>query len=363
MEWKGEVTDDNSALRWEDYYQELEELSEHPFNINRITKEQLEQLPFLSDRLIENILYYVYKYGPLMTKNELLGVEGMDYQTRRFLNDFIFIGPAEKEESRFTLKKMFKYNKQDLFMRVDIPFNQKAGYAGKKGNNSSKSYEGNPYYQNLRYKFQYKKQVYWGLVAEKDAGEPFFTKQNKKGYDFYSMYFYLQDVRRWKNIALGNYKASFGYGLVMNMGFSMGKLATATSINRFGRGITKYTSTNEANYLSGVAATYQWTKRWNTSLFYSFRKMDATVDKMFIRTLKTDGYHRVPKDFEKKNAVDNHLIGCNIHYNGKYIEYGLTAVYNHFNKVLNPAKRSYNTFYPRGKEFLNTGIYWEMFFL
>ena len=362
MDWKSVVNDDKHALQWEHLYQELEELSEHPFNINTITKEQLEQLPFLSPQLIENILYYIYKYGPMVSKNELLGVEGMDYQTRRFLNDFIYIGPSEKKETKFSLKRLLKYNKQDLFMRVDIPFNQKAGYVNTVENKEKdKFYLGNPLYLNIRYKFQYKKKVFWGLVAEKDSGEPFFNSYNKKGFDFYSGYFFLQDIGRLKKLALGNYKVSFGYGLVINMDFSMGKYASVNSINRFGRGITKYTSTNENDYLQGVAATYQLSPRWSASLFYSFRQLDARVDKGFIKSLKTDGYHRLNKDFDKRNMVDNHLIGSNIFFDGKNVECGLTTVYNHFNKMLKPDPRPYNQFYPNGSEFWNTSIYGKFF--
>lgn len=361
MEWKGTDVDEQSVSQWENQYNDLAELAEHPFNINTITKEQLEQLPFLSEKLIENILYYLYKYGPMVSKNELLGVEGMDYQTRKFLEDFIYIGPAKIYENRFSLKRLLKYNQQDLLIRVDIPFYQRAGYVYTSENKEKdKVYFGNPLYQNIRYKFQYKKHIYWGLVAEKDPGESFFCKNNKKGYDFYSGYFFLQDVGRLKNLAVGNYRASFGYGLVMNMDFSMGKSA-ASSINRFGRGISKYTSTNENDYLQGVAATYKLSSRWSASLFYSFRRLDANVDNMFIKTFKTDGFHRLIKDLRKQKTVHNHLIGSNINFNGKFVEYGLTTVYNHFNKVLKPDVRPYNTFYPRGREFWNTGLYGKCF--
>ena len=362
MEWKGITTDENSIERWEDQYQNLIELSDHPLNINTITKEELEQFPFLSEQLIENILYYIYKYGPMVSKKELLGIEGMDYQIRKFLNDFIYIGPSEKKESKFSLKRMFKYNKQDLLMRVDIPFNEKAGYVHSSSQeDNNKSYYGNPLYQNIRYKFQYKKQIYLGFVAEKDPGEPFFKSYNKKGFDFYSAYLYLQDIGRFKKIAVGNYRASFGYGLVMNMDFSMGKSFMASTINRFGKGISKYTSTNENNYLQGIAINYLLNKRWIASLFYSYRKLDANVDGELIKTLKTDGYHRVKNDLLKKNTVSNNLIGCNLHFNGKYVEYGLTSVYNNFNKLLKPDLRPYNKYYPRGKQFFNSGIYGKWF--
>ena len=91
IEHQQNVSSEEELKGWEEIYEELAELAENPFNINTVTKEELEQLPFLSDELIENILYYVYKYGPLLTINELLGVEGMDRQIRHFLSDLYML--------------------------------------------------------------------------------------------------------------------------------------------------------------------------------------------------------------------------------------------------------------------------------
>ena len=87
MEWEEQIGEEADLSSWEEQYENLSELAEHPFNINTVTKEELEQLPFLSDKMVENILYYVYKYGPLVSLNELWGVEGMDKQTQMFLKD------------------------------------------------------------------------------------------------------------------------------------------------------------------------------------------------------------------------------------------------------------------------------------
>lgn len=87
MEWEEQIGEKANLSSWEELYENLSELAEHPFNINTVTKEELEQLPFLSDKMVENILYYVYKYGPLVSLNELWGVEGMDKQTQTFLKD------------------------------------------------------------------------------------------------------------------------------------------------------------------------------------------------------------------------------------------------------------------------------------
>ncbi len=364
MDWQENIVDEESIKAWQEQYEELSELAENPFNINTITKEQLKQLPFLSDTDITNILRYVEKYSPLVSKKELFGVEGLDWQTRVFLEDFIYIGPADRHE-KFSLKHLFKYNKQELTTRVDIPLNQKSGYADYSEKvleeKPNKKYYGPPFYNNIRYRFEYNKQIYFGITAEKDFGEPFFAMYNRKGYDFYSPYVYITDIGRFKHIALGNYKASFGYGLVINMGFSMGKNTSSSALRRTGNGISKYTSTGEYNYLQGVSIGYRLSDRLDATLFYSFRQMDALVDNMLIKSLKTDGYHRLYKDIEKKNTIHNNLIGCNLDYNGKIFEVGMTAVYNSFNKMLNPDLRPYNKFYPRGKDFFNAGVYYKLY--
>ena len=367
LEWNEGNADEGGPAFQEEEYERLSELAAHPFNINTITKEELEQLPFLSDSLIEHILYYVYKYGPLLSLNELWGVEGMDWQTNRFLRDFIYIGPSGKSDYRFSFKHFLKYNKQELLTRVDIPLNRKAGYASYSAeylaDHPNKKYEGSPLYHNFRYRMEYQKKGFVGVSAEKDAGEPFFSKYNRKGYDFYSAFLFLQDIGRIKALALGDYRACFGYGLVMNQGnFTMGKLDSPLAMNRLGRGISRYSSLSEYGYFRGMATTLRLGERWEWSVMYAFNRLDASVENSFITSLKTDGFHRLKKEEEKRNTVTNNMISSNLYFNTPRLKTGITVVYNIFNKVLNPSFRPYNRYYPRGDRFYNAGIYYKYFF-
>ena len=88
--------DEENINRWENLYEELSDLRENPLDINSATKEQLERFPFLSDKLVENILYYLYKYGPMLTDKELMMVEDMDIYTCRLLKSFIIVKQPEK---------------------------------------------------------------------------------------------------------------------------------------------------------------------------------------------------------------------------------------------------------------------------
>ena len=357
--------DEISSSNWQNLMEDLAELKEHPIHINTATKEQLECFPFLSDRLVENILYYIYRHGPMLTEKELMMVKDMDIRIAKLLKLFITFQQPDKEPSKPALKNIFKYGKHELSTRVDIPFYTRAGYQPYTSSyiqeNPNKRYLGKSFYHNVRYQFHYSDKVYVGLTAEKDAGEQFFVDKNRKGYDYYSPYIYLRNIGKLKTLALGNYRLSYGYGLVMNTDFGMGKTATLSTLGNKARGIKKHSSTDEYNYFQGIAGSIYLTKRLTADAFYSYRQMDGIVDNSFITSIKEDGYHRIPRDYEKKNTFTNQLIGSNIHYNGKYFEAGLTAVYNVFNKVLKLTPRAYNKYYPQGRDFFNAGINYKLF--
>ena len=359
------TNDEDNAYQWENLFEELSDLKENPLNINLATKEQLERFPFLNSQLIENILYYLYKYGAMVSINELMVVEDMDLATFRLLKPFITCQPLEEKTHTPTLKSILKYGKQELSARMDIPLYTRAGYQPFTSDyikeNPNKRYLGPSFYHNLRYKFRYTDKVYIGFTAEKDPGEPFFAGNNKKGYDYYSPYFYIRDFGKIRALALGNYRLNYGYGLVMNTDFNMGKTTALNTLLNRESGIKKHSSTDEYNYFQGIAGSIQLSEHFTADAFYSYRQMDGIVDNRFITSLKEDGYHRIPRDYEKKNSLTNQLIGSNIQYNGKNFELGLTAVYNFFNKVLNPTYRPYNKYYPRGSDFFNLGANYKFF--
>ena len=365
IETYSNINDDLSVAQWMMRYEILQEIADHPININQTHQEELEQLPFLTDGMIKNILEHIDTYGPMLSINELTGVKGMDYYTRKLLEEFVYVGEPERSRNKISIRDIAQRNKEELFVRFDFPLNQKAGYANYPKEEidkyRGKKYLGSPFYHNFRYRFNYQNKILWGMTGEKDAGEAFFTDYNKKGYDSYSGYFMIQNMGRIKALVLGNFKASFGYGLVMNMDFSMGKYYSVATMHRMGRGLNKYSSVSEGRRLRGAGLTYKLGKRWNLSWFYSFTNEDARVDSLFIKSFKTDGYHRTLLDLDKRNKSSNQLIGCNLDYNGKYVEFGLTGVYNKFNKVLNPDYKPYNAYYPRGRDFFNAGAYYKFF--
>ena len=338
------VDDEEEQLPMENMFEALSDLRDHPLNINTVTKEQLEQLPFLSDLQIENILYYLYVTGGMKTLYELQLVEEMDRQTIQYLLPFVYLGEPEKSSGP-SWREMLRYGKNEVVARMNIPLKSDMDFS---------SYVGRPLYHSVRYGFRYKDRLHFGLTAENDAGEPFFKAHNKKGYDYYSYYFFLKDFGDLKALALGKYRLSFGLGLVMNMDFGLGKTSTAASIGYRNNGIRKHSSTDEYNYLQGAAASYRL-KKFLLTAFYSYKQQDASVDNGLITSVRKDGLHRTVSDVEKKNQFVSQAVGTNIKYISGNLQLGFTVVYNHFNKLFFPDMKPYTAFYPRRKDFYAFG--------
>ena len=174
----------------------MEELSnrlQEPVNLNAATREQLRQFPFLSDIQIEHLLAYIYIHGQMETIYELQLVEDMDKQTIQYLLPFVYIKAINNEPVfrwKTMLKSAGKYGKNELLTRFDIPFYKRKGY--------EQTYLGPSVYNSVKYSFRYSDRLYAGVVAEKDAGEPFGALHNRYGYDYYSFYLLLKDCGRLK---------------------------------------------------------------------------------------------------------------------------------------------------------------------
>ena len=346
-----DINNSVNSLNWENELEELSNRLQEPVNLNSATREQLEQFPFLSDIQIEHLLAYIYIHGQMETIYELQLVEELDRQTIQYLLPFVCI-KAINNEPAFRWKTMLKdagrYGKNEVLTRLDIPFYKRKGY--------EHTYLGPSVYNSVKYTFRYRDQLYAGGVAEKDAGEPFADLHNRYGYDYYSFYLLLQNCGRLKSLAVGNYRLSFGQGLVMSTDYLMGKTIYASSFNNRSAGIKRHSSTDEYNYFRGVATTVALTKRLSVSAFYSHRNMDGVVTDGEITSVYKTGLHRSRKEADKKNLLTSQLTGGNVSYQQNHIRLGITGVYYVFNRPYEPELTGYSKYNIHGNHFYNLGI-------
>lgn len=386
MEWDDFVQDlyeqyanqeeDDEELETEDagldvLIDELYEIHLSPVNLNDLktkegsnelqtqTTDRLAQLPFLTRQQIEALVYYVNEHYPVRTLGELMLIRELDYLTRMRLMLFCYAGEPSTE-GNYSLRRLWRFAQHELIARTDIPLYTKDGYQDKPQSVIEKSpnkiYRGNSNYHSLRYQVKSMHRITAGFQIEKDAGEDYF--------DYISGYAMLNQIGKIRTLIVGDYKLSFGQGLVINNGMSFGKSAGwgLFSNASVAHGIRKHSSMSESNHFRGAAIDYTLGENSHFTAFLSYQNVDGTLrtnNNNAISSLKTDGLHRTLLERSKKGIVHELSAGGNYSYYHKGWLLGLTGIITHFSMPLAPKFNTpsslYRQFYPQGTIFSAVG--------
>ncbi len=355
----------------ENIYEELLNLETNPLNLNSVTREELEKIPLLNLEEVESILKFLETNRPIMTVYELRNVPNLNFKTIQLIIPF-FSAKKEETDNIIDLKsgqnvsKALKHGRNELQIRFDKTLSPRAGYGEFSDSILQKypnrKYRGENFFQSLRYSYRYRDKIQMGFTAEKDAGEPFFESGYPKGYDHYGFHLIFSDIGianniiSLKRVALGDYRLSFGQGLVLNNDFSGSKSWSIDNVAKRTIKPKRHFSTAESGFFRGGAALFE-IRDISITTFYSNRLIDANLsDEGDITSFKVDGLHRTLLEINKKRNTREQVVGTNINFRRNRFQAGINGVYYEYNRMLNPTERDYNLYYLRDKSNYNASV-------
>ena len=344
------------------FLENLDTYRDRPLDLNRATAEDLQDTRLLNDIQIANFIQYRAQFGPFLNTYELQAVPGWDVgDIRRML---LFSEVSSGLEQRNTrIVRGFAEGENELLLRAAraVPavytvfgnINQEV--------DSARAVQGGPIASGLRYRHNFDNRLRFGFTAENDAGEAFFKKSNPQGVDFYSAHLFVQNLNRTvRSVALGDYTARFGQGLLLQLGFAAGKTAESVSISRSGHKLRPYGAFGEARFFRGAATTLAFGKHWEITALYSDRRRDGNVtqpdttdgqlDEVAFTSLQTSGLHRTPAEVADENALREQLGGLSATYHwrdGQVTANGLSIRYD---KPWQPQTAAYRLYTFRGQQ-------------
>ncbi len=357
---------ENTEDGYEEMVNTLLELAANPLNINSVDFDSLKLLFLLSDSQIDQIIAFRKKQGHFIHLNELLLVPGISHKDLEIIQPFITIG-LDRAERRAALLAQTKASHELLAkVRSTLPlqegyrmyspsdFEEKKEYDRKVANR----FHWIPMGSLVKYKLTLGKNLQAGFTLENDAGEAYFTKNQKSGFDFLSAHVKLTTAHFFRQIVLGDYKVQWGQGLVLWGGFPSGKSGLTVANEKAGKGIAAYTSTDENNFLRGVALSMFAKGNLTADLFLSHKKIDAnviqadTIDSDDLRSvsLYTSGYHRNDLECSKKDAIEEFSTGMALHWNSDFCRIGFNALYYNLTPALIIGDREYQKYYDDGNK-------------
>ena len=350
----------------------LKQYQSHPINLNKTTKDELMDLGLLTEIQISALLSHRKKNGNLLTIYELQGIDGFDIRTIKSILPYVKV-TDNFESAHFTFEEMLKSGNTEMTTRFQRVLENQAGYNEYSDSllkaSPSNYYLGDANRIFTRVRFRYSNNVSLGFIGEKDAGETFkkIDSLNKRaGFDFYSFHLFLRNIRFVKSLAIGDYQASFGQGLVMWRGFGFGKSVSVANMKRNAPGFRPYSSVDENRFMRGAATTIKLGKI-ETSVFFSSKKIDANVtlvdstisgalDAEEVSSIIVSGTHRTIGEIKDKDLIQETIFGGNVTYKTNKLLIGATAQRFMLSKPIQARSELYNKYDFSGTANTNAGI-------
>ncbi|MFZ1530259.1 MAG: helix-hairpin-helix domain-containing protein [Ferruginibacter sp.] len=353
------ITENSEDAETEDdsYLQLLAEYIKHPINLNTADAGTLQELRLLSPMQIQYLLGYRSYLGKFLSIYEIQAVPGFDLATIQKIRPYVIA--VENLNLIDAVTSRLSNGSHSIMVRVGQVLEKSKGYK-LDSTQATNFYPGSEQRLFLRYKYNFKNLLQYGVVAEKDPGEEFFKGSQKQGFDYYSAHFFLRNAGIVKSLALGDFTVNLGQGLTqwMNLAFKKGPDVLATK--RQSSVLRPYNSAGEINFHRGAGITIG-KNNWEATIFASYKKLDAnfvdtnrlTDDDDYVSSFQTSGYHRTKSEVTDKGVQRQLAFGGNISYKIKGFDLGLNAVQYSFKYPLIKAKDPYNLYALSGKSFGN----------
>jgi hypothetical protein len=350
------ITENNEDAETEDdtYLQQMQQYVKHPVNINTALQEDLQVLRILSPQQIQNLLGYRKAFGNFINVYELQAVPGFTVNVLQKIKPYITTTISQNITESISTR--LSGGEHSILARLTQTLQKSKGYLRDSVTNF---YPGSPQKVLVRYKYQFKNLLQYGVVAEKDAGEQFFTGAQKQGFDFYSAHFFLRNSGSIKSLALGDFTVNLGQGLTQWQSLAFKKSVDVTNIKREAETLRPYNAAGEVFFHRGAGITVK-KKNLQATAFASYKNIDAnfvadtlsTTDD-FVSSLQTSGLHRTKSETTDKGIQQQLVVGGNVGYKSYNLQLGINAVQYQFKLPLKKDSQLYNLYAPAGKRFGN----------
>jgi len=352
VEKKDAEPDDDSFLV------DLEYFRIHHLNMNLATAEELLQLHIPNFLQIRNFLSYRQMLGPLLSIYELQAVPGWDIETINKLLPYITV---EKNESPFnSIKERWKDGNASFLFRTSQVLEKSKGYEVQNKPDASR-YTGSAQKIFMRYSYNYKQLLSYGITGEKDAGEPFLRGARRNGFDFYSFHIFLRQSGTIRSLAIGDFTVNLGQGLIQWQDFSFTKSSQSLAIKREAASLKPYRSAGEYNFHRGLGVCLQ-KGSWQSTLFVSFKKISTSLFKDTISgntefsSIQSSGYHRTVSEIADRNNNSQFATGGNFRYASGGLSLGFNAVHLLFTHPVLKKDEPYNHYSLKGNHLSDYSI-------
>ena len=349
-------TEENEMESEDDsYLQQLRYYLKHPINLNEASAEELNEFKILSALQISNFVSYRNLFGRFVSIYELQAIPAWDITVIKKILPYIIISGSTNLAKE--IRERLWAGDKDLLFRLSMTTPKSKGYLER--DSAGKGYAGSRPQLLIRYTYNYRNLLQYGILAEKDAGEELFRGSQKRGFDFYSFHLFLRKAGIIQSLAIGDFTVNFGQGLIHWQRLAFKKSASIGSVKRQTAVLHPYSSAGEYNFHRGAGITLS-RRRFELTVFGSTRKVSASIQTdsvtSYVTSLSKSGYHRSSSEIKNRNTFRFIAAGGNLTYKFGRGGASFNAVQHLFSTPFTTSHRPYDIFSFTGKRSLNLSV-------
>ena len=336
---------DESETQDDSYWQQMQAFRRRPLDINAATESDLQVFRWLTDLQIQNLLEYRRLLGRLHNVLELQAVPGWDIETIARTRPFITAGNGQGPAQM--LRQRLRNGEHSLLIRFSRFLETQRGFIPR--DTLPPNYAGGPWRTLVRYKYNYKNTLQYGVLGEKDPGEQFGKGAQRGGFDFYSAHFFVRNYGKIHLLALGDYTVNMGQGLLVYQSLAFRKSVDVMNIKRQTDLFRPYNSPAEFNFFRGAAIAMQF-GRWYVGVFGAHQRISGNAvvaeedSSLSVTSLNASGLFRTRGEIEDRFGIRQTAAGGSLQYRQRRWRAGVNAVHYQLSAPLNRNPVPYNQF-------------------
>lgn len=285
------------------YQEKYEALLVAPLNVNTLSVEDLQSIPFISSyQCYQFINYRLAEGGNIQDLTELKHIEAWDEDFVEYIYPLLYVGKQSKERDSWNRLISEGQSRFSLFATQPLGSSKQ-----------ERDYIGSPESLRLKYRWQSRRRISLFVAANKDNYEPWHYGRHR-GFESYHAHAMLKDFGKLKQLILGQYRVSWGQGLILGQGFRS-KSAFDTGRNT----LLNYGATNSTSgyrLSQGLLIGLELSRSLRLVGLVSSRKMSAKIDTEdeLAYALREGGLHRTARDWDRRNRLTQRHLGLQLAY-------------------------------------------------
>lgn len=290
-----------------------------PLLLNAATLADLKRVPFLSEyKALKLLSFRAAHQGRIQDVSMLKEIPDWDDELCTLLYPLLSISPETESRSR-SLKELTRGAKSRLSLL--------AGYNDNKAKNSL--FVGSGDAVTLRYRCLGSEHLSLALAVQKDHYEPW-TYEGRTLPDSYHGHLALRNMGAIKTLVLGQYRVSWGEGLVLGQGLSF--YQSADFLQGRKQGVSLIYGTTEQGYSQGIALESRLSPHLGLDLVTSWRRLDGAVEAGTLRVkgLVENGLHRDSRSLWRKWQVPFNHYGVRLRVERPHWSWAVQGLYYDF---------------------------------